>query len=102
MLTELRTGAAICSDLLGRLAACGGGMLRAGCAGNVRAGRIVGAGHVDDDLDRGVGILLGIELAIDGGQGTEELIRDVGEYGGAAGGDFVVGEEEEQGARGSR
>src|SRR5712691_3099285 len=96
MLTELRTGAVVCSELLGRLAECGGGMLRAGCAGNVRAGVVAGAGHVDDDLDRGVGILLGIELAFDGGEGTEELIGDVGKYGGAAGGDFVVGEEEEQ------
>jgi hypothetical protein len=98
MLTELRTRAAICSDLLGLLvlmAGCAGG-LRAGCAGNVGAGQIVGAGHVADDLDGGVGIFLGMELAIDGGEGAEQLVGDVGEYGGAAGGDFVLGEEEEQ------
>src|SRR6266436_8852339 len=51
----------------------------------------VGAGHVKDDL-RGLGVfLLG-----DGGEGAEELVGDVGEYGGAAGGDFVLREEEEQ------
>src|SRR5260370_37165224 len=90
MLTELRMRASICCDLLGRLAACGSGMLRAGCAGNVRAGRIVGAGHVEDDLG------LGVFLSGDGGEGAEELVGDVGECGGAAGGDFVLGEEEEQ------
>src|SRR5260370_37098008 len=85
MLTELRMRATICSDLLGRLAACGSGMLRAGCAGNVRAGRIVGAGHVEDDLGLGV-FLLG-----DGGEGAEGVVGDVGECGGAGGGGFVFG-----------
>ena len=49
-----------------------------------------GAWHVEDDL-RGLGVfLLG-----DGGEGAEELVGDVGEDGGAAGGDFVLREEEE-------
>jgi hypothetical protein len=39
---------------------------------------------------------LGVFLFGDGGEGAEELVGDVGEDGGAAGGDFVLGEEEEQ------
>src|SRR5260370_31897786 len=51
-------------------------------------GVVAGAGNVDDDLDRGVGILLGIKLAFDGGAGTEVMIGDIGEVGGAVGGRF--------------
>ena len=47
--------------------------------------------HVEDD-----GGGLGVHLFGDGGEGTEELVGDVGEDGGAAGGDFVLREEEEQ------
>jgi hypothetical protein len=46
-----------------------------------------GAGHVEDDLGRLV-VFLG-----DGGEGAEELVGDIGEDGGAAGGDFVLREE---------
>lgn len=94
MLTELRTRAVICSDLPGLLVlivGCGRGVLRRGHAETVRAGRIVGAGHVDDD-----GGGLGVLLFGDGWKGAEELAGDIGEDGGAAGGDFVLGEEEEQ------
>ena len=48
-------------------------------------------GHVKDDL-RGLGVF----LFGDGGEGAEELVGDVGEDGGAAGGDFVLREEEQQ------
>jgi len=51
----------------------------------------VGAGHIEDD-----GRAFGIFLLGDCRQGTEELVGDVGEDGGAAGGDFVLREEEEQ------
>ena len=49
------------------------------------------AGHVEDDLSG-----LGVRLFGDGGEGAEELVGDVGEDGGTAGGDFVLREEEEQ------
>jgi hypothetical protein len=81
---------ALCPDLALRVG-CGRHALRMPCSGNVGAGRIVGAGHVEDDLGR-----LGVFLFGDGGEGAEELVGDVGEYGGAAGGDFVLGEEEEK------
>jgi hypothetical protein len=48
-------------------------------------------GHVEDDCCG-----LGVFLFGDGGEGAEELVGDVGEDGGAAGGDFVLREEEEQ------
>ena len=51
----------------------------------------VGAGHVEDDLGG-----LGVFFFGDGGEGAEELVGDVGEDGGAAGGDFVLREEKEQ------
>jgi len=73
-------------------------VLRMACAGNVGAWGIVwvgevalGARHVEDDLSG-----LGVFLFGDGGEGAEELVGDVGEDGGAAGGDFVLREEEEQ------
>jgi hypothetical protein len=50
----------------------------------------VGAWHVEDD-----GGLFAIFLFGDGGEGAEELVGDVGEDGGAAGGDFVLREEEQ-------
>ena len=51
----------------------------------------VWAGHVEDD--RGG---LGVFLFGDGGEGAEELVGDIGKDGGAAGGDFVLREKEEQ------
>src|SRR5229473_5183489 len=91
MLAELRTGAAICSDLVGRLGLmveCGRGVLRRIL---LWLGAIaVGAGHVEDDLGRPV-VFLG-----NGWEGAEELVGDVGKDGGTAGGDFVLGEEEKQ------
>lgn len=51
----------------------------------------VWAGHIEDDLGG-----FGICFFGDGGEGAEELVGDVGEDGGAAGRDFVLGEEEEQ------
>ena len=56
----------------------------------------VWARRVKDDLRRLVRIFLGIEFAVDRGKSAEELIGDVGEDGGAAGRDFVFGEEEEE------
>jgi len=55
-----------------------------------------GAGHVEDDLGRSVGICLGIELAVDRGKSAEELIGDVGEDRGAAGRNLVFREEEKK------
>ena len=88
MLTELRRRAAICSDLprlLVLIVGSGHGVLRRRHAKSVGAGRIVGAGHVDND--GGLGVL----LFGDGGEGAEELVGDVGEDGGAPGEDFVLG-----------
>src|SRR6266478_1519488 len=56
----------------------------------------LGNGHVADDLGRLVGIFFGIEFAVDGGEGAEELIGDVREDGGTTGRDFVFGEEKEK------
>src|SRR6266849_4707773 len=71
------------------MVACGRGVLRRIL---LWLGAIaVGAGHVEDDLGG-----LGVFLLGDGGEGAEELVGDVGEDGGAAGGDFVLREEEEQ------
>jgi hypothetical protein len=47
--------------------------------------------HIEDD-----GGFVAIFLLIDGGESAEELVGDVGEDGGAAGGDFVLSEEEKQ------
>ena len=49
------------------------------------------AGYIEDDL-RGLGVF----LFGDGGKRAEELVGDIGEDSGAAGGDFVLREEEEQ------
>ena len=49
------------------------------------------ARDVKDDLD---GLLVFVFL--DGGHGVEKLTGDVGEDGGAPGGDFVLGEEEQE------
>src|SRR5712691_1073898 len=71
------------------MVACGRGVLRRIL---LWLGAIAfGAGHVEADLGG-----LGVFLLGDGGAGSEGLVGDVGEDGGAAGGDFVVGEEEEQ------
>jgi hypothetical protein len=43
-----------------------------------------------------VGIFFGVEFAVDGGEGMEELIGDVSEDGGTTGRDFVFGEEKEK------
>jgi hypothetical protein len=72
-------------------------------------GRAVGAGNFDeygvaakfDVVGTAIVSLAVNDLAIlrtvflgDGGKGAEELVGDVGEDGGAAGGDFVLGEKE--------
>jgi len=54
---------------------------------------VVGAGHVDDDVGGLVGGGLGVfGLTVDYGLGVEEELGDVGEGGGVAAGDAVVGE----------
>jgi len=53
-------------------------------------------GHVPDDLGGLVFVGRRVELAVDCGEGAEELIGDVGEDGGAARGDFLLGEKEEK------
>ena len=85
MLTELRRRAAICSGPLGLLGLL---VLRAGCGlGQVA----LGTWRVEDERSG-----LGVFLFGDGWEGAEELVGDVGEDGGTAGGDFVLREEEEQ------
>ncbi len=56
-----------------------------------------GPGKIHDD-DRAGGIRgrLGVELVPDGGEGAEELVGDVSEDGGAAGGDAILGQEEKE------
>ena len=54
---------------------------------------VVAFGVLHVDNDRG---LAAVFFFGDGGEGAEELVGDVGEDGGAAGGDFVLREEEEQ------
>ena len=49
------------------------------------------AGDVEDDFD---GLLVFVFL--DGGHGVEKLTGDVGEDGGASGGDFVLGKKKQQ------
>jgi len=65
-------------DVLGRILVWGGAVA-------------VRAWHVEDD-----GGFLAIFFLGDGGEGAEELIGDVGEDGGATGGDFVLREKKEQ------
>jgi hypothetical protein len=90
MLTELRTGAAICSGPLGLLGLL---VLRAGCGlGQVA----LGTWRVEDERSG-----LGVFLFGDGGEGAEELVGDVGEDGGAAGGDFCLGLGGGSGGRGN-
>src|SRR5579859_3697038 len=91
MPTVLRTRAVICSYLLalsGLLGLLGLLVLRAGCGLGQAA---FGSGCVEDERSG-----LGVFLLGDGGGGAEGLIGDVGEDGGAACGDFVLREEEEQ------
>jgi hypothetical protein len=78
-----------CGDVL--QAWCSGGLPAVFVWGFVATGAVaVWAGHVEDDLS-GLGILLFGYCR----QGAEELVGDIGEDGGAAGGDFVLGEEQE-------
>src|SRR5258708_28035162 len=75
------------------MVACGRGVLRRILLWH---GTIAfGTGHVEDDLSG-----LGVFLLGDGGEGAEELVGDVGEDSGAAGGNFVLREEEEQAGEG--
>ncbi len=54
----------------------------------------VGARHIEDEL---LGLVAGgIGFAGDGAVGVEELVGDVGEDGGAAGGDGALGDELEE------
>src|ERR1700740_2010259 len=68
-----------------------------GCFGRFTGGVLEGrfaalrAGEVEDELSR-----VGVFFLIDGGKGAQELAGDVGEDGGATGGDFVLGEEEQE------
>ena len=55
-----------------------------------------GAGHVEDDLGDGNGG----RFAVHGGEGAEEQIADIGQDGGTARGDLVVGKELVQFAEG--
>jgi len=87
-LIKVRMSVALGPDLVLRVG-CGRDGLVVGTAGNV-AGAL-GALHVENDRS-----LAAIFLFGDGGEGAEELVGDVGEDGGAAGGDFVLGEEEQQ------
>jgi len=63
---------------------------------SVRVSVAFGTGHIEDDLGRRIGIFLGVELAVDSGEGAKELVGDVGEDGGTARGDFIFGEEEKE------
>src|ERR1700732_3843152 len=78
----------LCAGVLGADIGVGGQRVRLYAA--------IRAWGVKDDLDRRVGILLGIEFAVDGGEGAEKLIGDVGEDGGATGRDLVFGEEKKE------
>src|SRR5258708_13791440 len=76
------------------MVACGRGVLRRILLWH---GTIAfGTGHVEDDLSG-----LGVFLLGDGGEGAEELVGDVGEDGGTAGGGFLFGGEGGEG-RGGR
>ena len=55
-----------------------------------------GAGNVPDNLDRGVFRVMGGGFLFHGGDGAEELVGDVGQDGGAAGADAVLGEKEQK------
>ncbi|SRR6266849_926934 len=84
MLTELRTRAIICSSLLVGGVGC---VLRRSWVRQVT----FGSGRVEDERSG-----LGVFLFGDCWEGAEELVGDIGEDGGAARGDFVLREEEEQ------
>ena len=87
-LIKVRMSVALGPDLVLRVG-CGPDGLLVSTAGNV-AGAL-GALHVENDRS-----LAAIFLFGDGGEGAEELVSDVGEDGGAASGDLVLGEEEQQ------
>ena len=59
--------------------------------GGIGGAVAIGTWRVEDD-----GVFFATFLFVDGGEGAEELAGDVGEDGRATGGDFVLGEEEEQ------
>src|SRR5260370_38577481 len=52
-----------------------------------------GAGHIHDDVDVAV---VAVDFAVDGGEGAEELLNDVGKNGCFLGGDTILGEEDEE------
>ncbi len=54
----------------------------------------VGFRHVNDDFR--AGMTLGVGLVLDGGEGAEEQVADVGEDGGAACSDAVLGKKAEE------
>src|SRR3989304_1805853 len=51
---------------------------------------------VPDDLDGGIFRVFGGGFLLDGGEGVEKLVGDVGEDGGTAGGDAILSEEEQK------
>jgi hypothetical protein len=54
----------------------------------------LGAREVDDDL--GLVFEFGMEFVLDGGEGAEEQVADVGKDGGAAYGDAILREKAEE------
>ena len=72
----------------------GGRGVRADGVGGFGAGARFGAGEGEDDLGL-VGD--GVDFAVDGGDAAEELIGEVADNGGAAGGDFVFDQEADEG-----
>jgi len=56
----------------------------------------LGAGNVPDNFDGGIFRVVVLGFFLHGGEGAEELVGDVGEDGGAAGADAVLGEKEQQ------
>jgi hypothetical protein len=56
-----------------------------------------GAGHIQDDVDV---VVVAVDFAVDGGEGAEEQVADVGQHSGTARGDLIVGKEFIQFAQG--
>ena len=50
------------------------------------------AGEVPDDFDGGILLVFVVGFLLHGGESAEELVGDVGENGGAAGGDAILGQ----------
>jgi hypothetical protein len=61
---------------------------------------MAGTGPVEDEFWRGGVFLIGGEFAVHHGESAEELVGEVGEDGGAAGGDASFGEEDEDAGEG--